>query len=100
MQKHRTIKRKNLFWHYPHYSNQGGFPGGIIRSGNWKLIERFEDGRAHLFDLDKDIHERSDLAKRHPRIVKKMRMNLHNWYKEVDAKFLRAKEKGPQPWRP
>jgi len=95
-----TIKRKNLFWHYPHYSNQGGFPGGVIRSGNWKLIERFEDGRTHLFDLDKDIHERSDLAKRHPRIVKKMRMNLHNWYKEVDAKFLRAKEKGPQPWRP
>lgn len=95
-----TIKRKNLFWHYPHYSNQGGFPGGVIRSGNWKLIERFEDGRTHLFDLDKDIHERSDLAKRHPKIVKKMRMNLHNWYKEVDAKFLRAKEKGPQPWRP
>ena len=54
------IKRRDLFWHYPHYSNQGGFPGGVIRSGNWKLIERYEDGRTHLFNLDTDIHERSD----------------------------------------
>ncbi|MEZ6114490.1 MAG: sulfatase [Pirellulaceae bacterium] len=33
---------RDLFWHYPHYANQGGFPGGAIRDGQWKLIERFE----------------------------------------------------------
>ena len=94
------IKRKDLFWHYPHYSNQGGFPGGVIRSGKWKLIERYEDGRTHLFDLDTDIHERSDLAQRYPKRVKQMRARLHAWYGEVDAKFLQAKKDGPQPWRP
>ena len=94
------IKRRDLFWHYPHYSNQGGFPGGVIRSGNWKLIERYEDGRTHLFNLDTDIHERSDLARRYPKRVKQMRARLHAWYGEVDAKFLKAKPNGPQPWRP
>ncbi len=33
------LKRKDLFWHYPHYSNQGGKPGGAIRAGDYKLIE-------------------------------------------------------------
>ena len=95
-----TVKRENLFWHYPHYSNQGGFPGGVIRSGKWKLIERFEDGRTHLFNLDTDIGERSDLVQKYPKIVKQMKLDLHGWYKKVDAKFLLAKPKGPQPWQP
>ena len=34
-----------LFWHYPHYSNQGGKPGGAIREGDFKLIEFYETGR-------------------------------------------------------
>ena len=95
-----TVKRKNLFWHYPHYSNQGGFPGGVIRSGKWKLIERFEDGRTHLFNLETDIGELSDLVQKYPKIVKQMKLDLHEWYKKVDAKFLLAKPKGPQPWHP
>jgi arylsulfatase A-like enzyme len=95
-----TVKRKNLFWHYPHYSNQGGFPGGIIRSGKWKLIERFEDGSTHLFNLETDIREQFDLTQKYPKIVKQMKMDLHKWYKKVDAKFLLAKPKGPKPWQP
>ena len=46
-----TLSRPALFWHYPHYSNQGGFPGGAVRMGPWKLVERYEDGRVHLYDL-------------------------------------------------
>ncbi|MCP4922435.1 MAG: sulfatase-like hydrolase/transferase, partial [bacterium] len=48
------LKREALYWHYPHYSNQGGFPGGAIREGKMKLVERYEDGRTHLFDLNND----------------------------------------------
>lgn len=68
--------------------------------GDYKLIERFEDGRVHLYDLSKDISERQDLASGDPKRVAGMRSRLHAWYKEVDAKFLRAKENGPEPWRP
>ncbi len=94
------LERDALFWHYPHYGNQGGFPGGVIRMGNYKLLERFEDGRVHLFDLSRDLGERNDLAQSEPRRVAAMRNRLHAWYREVDAKFLRAKEGGPTPWRP
>ena len=95
-----TVKRKNLFWHYPHYSNQGGFPGGAIRRGNYKLVERFEDGSLHLYDLENDIGERKDIKGDHPQLVTSMRNSLHRWYQEVDAQFLRSKEDGPEPWRP
>ena len=96
-----SLEREALYWHYPHYSNQGGFPGGAIRMGDWKLIERFEYGKTHLYDLAKDIGERNDVADKHPDRVNAMRKKLHAWYKEVDAKFLQAKKPdGPKPWRP
>ncbi len=95
-----TLDRKSLYWHYPHYSNQGGFPGGAIRSQDWKLIERFEDGKVQLFNLSDDVGERDDLADREADRVARMRGDLHAWYDAVDAKFLQAKPDGPEPWRP
>ena len=96
-----TLSRDALYWHYPHYSNQGGFPSGAIRMGTWKMIERYEDGQVHLYDLSKDVGEREDLSKVHPGQVAKMREKLHQWYEDVDAKFLRPKGKdGKKPWRP
>lgn len=92
--------RSALYWHYPHYSNQGGFPGGAIREGDWKFIERFEDGRAHLYNLRDDIGETRDVIELHPDKSERMRASLHAWYQEVDAKFLEPKEDGPMPWRP
>ena len=91
-----TISREALYWHYPHYSNQGGIPSGAIRMGNWKLIERYEDGRLHLYNLKNDLGERTDLAATQPNRVAAMQSKLHAWYEEVDAKFLRPKE----PWKP
>jgi len=95
-----SIERDALYWHYPHYGNQGGFPGGAIRMGDFKLIERFEDGRVHLYDLQNDIGERHDLASQYPQRVELMRSRLHEWYKKVDAKFLQAKGDNQHPWRP
>lgn len=89
-----------LFWHYPHYSNQGGFPGGAIRMGEWKLIERYEDGRAHLFHLRQDPGEQQDRAAAEPERVAAMRGRLHDWYRQTGARFLRARPEGPEPWRP
>ncbi len=95
-----TPDRDALFWHYPHYSNQGGFPGAAVRIGDYKLIERFEDGSVHLFNLKNDIGEQNDLAAEMLDRVESMRKLLHDWYKEVDAKFLQGKDGGPKPWRP
>jgi len=92
---------RSVFWHYPHYSNQGGFPGAAIRRGQYKLIERFEDGRTHLYDLSADPGEKNDLAKVHPGIATEMQEELHQWYEEVDARFLQPKQESTEsPWRP
>jgi arylsulfatase A-like enzyme len=90
-----------MFWHYPHYGNHGGFPGAAIRRGKYKLIERFEDGRIHLYDLSTDAGERNDLAKAHPIIAATMQEELHDWYKEVGANFLRPMSQSSEtPWSP
>lgn len=93
------LAERDLYWHYPHYANQGGPPAGAIRSGDWKLIEFLEDGRVFLYNLRSDIGEQHDLAAKHPQRVKQMRDKLHAWYKETDAKFLRPRD-GKTPWRP
>ncbi|MDG1073118.1 MAG: sulfatase [Akkermansiaceae bacterium] len=95
------LKREALFWHYPHYSNQGGFPSGAVRMGDWKLVERYEDGRVHLYNLKDDPGELKDLQKENEGLVKSMRAKLHAWYKETDAKFLQPKKgQKEKPWRP
>jgi len=91
---------RSLYWHYPHYSNQGGFPGGSIRAGQWKLIERFEDGKAQLFNLKEDIGEQHDRAGQQPDQFQRLRNELHAWYRQVDARFLRTRENGSEPWEP
>jgi len=93
--------RDALFWHYPHYSNQGGFPGSAVRMGDWKLIQRLEDGRVQLYNLRDDPGERNDLAAKEPARVAQMRARLYAWYKETGARFLRPLDNGgPAPWRP
>ena len=68
--------------------------------GDFKLIERFEDGRVHLYNLADDIGELHDLAAEVPDRMEMMRSRLHEWYETVDARFLEPLPDGPQPWRP
>ena len=96
LQQNSSIERDALYWHYPHYSNQGGIPSGAIRMGDWKLIERYEDGSLHLYNLINDIGEKNDLAEQYPDRVNSMKAKLQAWYKNVEAQFLRPKD----PWKP
>ncbi len=79
-----------LYWHQPHYMNQGGRPGGVIREGDWKLIERYEDGGLELFDLVKDPGEKTDLAGAEPARVAAMRGKLEAWRRSVGAEGMKA----------
>ena len=76
---------KPLFWHYPHYANQGGAPNGVIRDGDWKLIEWYEDGALELYNIPQDISEKTDLAAQQPEKVKELHAKLIAWRKEVGA---------------
>ena len=85
-----TIDRKELFWHYPHHQHyqQGGtMPYGAIRSGDFKLIEFFNDMRVELYDIKNDIGEVRDLTKDRPKLVEELRSRLRAWRKEVGAQM-------------
>lgn len=79
--------RDALYWHYPHYSNQGGSPGGAVREGPWKLIEWYEDGKLELYNLDRDVGELHNVSKEHPEITARLHRKLAEWRKSVGARM-------------
>jgi len=87
------IAERPLFWHYPHYGNQGGEPSSIIREGDWKLIHYYEDGREELYNLRTDLQETTDLAQNYPDRVIELHTKLFDYLGEVRARFP---EKDPE----
>ena len=79
-----------LFWHQPHYMNQGGKPAGVAREGEWKLIEQYEDGSLELYNLAKDPSETTDLAAAEPARVAALRGKLEAWRRGVGAEPIKA----------
>ena len=86
----RQIAARPLFWHYPHYGNQGGEPSSIIRQGDWKLIHYWEDGRNELYYLSADIGEQHDLSAKKAERTAQLWKALQAWLEETGAKL-------PQP---
>jgi len=85
-----VLAREAIFWHYPHYSNQGGTPGCSVRCGDHKLIEFFEDRHAELYNLRADVSEERNVATEEPELAESLRARLHEWLGRAGAKI-------PQP---
>jgi arylsulfatase A-like enzyme len=83
-------ENRALYWHYPHYSPQGGTPAGAIRHGAHKLIEFYEDQRLELYDLKNDLSETHNLAESMPEKAAELRGDLHAWLKAADASMPTA----------
>ena len=82
------MDERPIFWHYPHYGNQGGSPGSAVRLGDWKLIEWFEDGRSlELYNLRDDVGETENLISAESERAKEMLVMLREWRRSVDAKM-------------
>ena len=79
--------RDAIFWHYPHYHPGGATPYSAIRSGDFRLVHFYEDGRDELYDLTKDVSETTDLAATQPERAKALRTRLDTWLKSVDAQL-------------
>jgi arylsulfatase A-like enzyme len=80
------LKRDALFWHYPHY-NDRTTPHGIVRRGDWKLIESFEDGRLELYNLKADAGEKDNLASSRREQAGELQRLLADWRKQVGAQM-------------
>jgi arylsulfatase A-like enzyme len=83
----KTGPHRTFYWHYPHYSNQGGKPGSAIREGNYKLIYNYEDKTVELYDVVHDVAEKDNIAKSNSRIVEKLKRKLFLWLDQNHALF-------------
>ena len=80
-----SLDRDALYWHYPHYSDQGGTPSGAIREGDWKLIEFFEDGHLELYNLAVDLGENYNFASSYADRASDLRTKLAVWRDKMNA---------------
>ena len=82
------LSRDAIYFHYPNYAwHRSNRLGGAIRSGNFKLIENFEDNSLELYDLKADLSETRDLSESMPDRAQALRAKLANWRQSVGAQM-------------
>lgn len=86
------VPPRPFFWHFPHYTNQGGRPGGAVREGRWKLIVPYDTATQELYDLSTDPAESHDLAVAEPVRAAEMHRRLDQW-----KRLVQAQENKPNP---
>lgn len=104
--KNEALPERSLFWHFPCYlqsykadpDSASKFfrttPCGVIRNGDWKLIQYFEDGSLELYDLKNDPSEKNNLAKEKADVATGLLKKLKAWQTEVKAPI--PTEKNPK----
>ncbi|PHS10441.1 MAG: aryl-sulfate sulfohydrolase [Blastopirellula sp.] len=104
----KTFGHRPLFWHFPAYLQSYGDihnkeqrdplfrsrPCGIVRVGDWKLHQYFEDGDLELYNLKADIGEANNLAESNPAKTQELLGILETWRKDINAPV--PTEKNPQ----
>jgi arylsulfatase A-like enzyme len=60
-------------------------PCSVIRKGDWKLIQFFEDNSTRLFNLAEDIGESNDLATTNPDKARELLTELEAWQAATSA---------------
>lgn len=83
----KKLPKRTVFWHYPHYGNQGGFPSSAVRKGDWKLVQNFEKNTFELYNLKTDISEQKDEMATSSKIADRLKKCLLSWQKDVGAKL-------------
>jgi arylsulfatase A-like enzyme len=101
----QSLDRDAIYWHFPGYlgasTNQWRTtPVGSVRSGDWKLMEYFEDGRLELYNLKDDIGEHHNLAEEEPAKTQALHDKLVAWRESVGARMPKANNAQDDSQRP
>jgi arylsulfatase A-like enzyme len=81
--RRQPLGPRELYWHYPHYSNQQGKPGGAVRQGDFKLVELYEDNTLELYNLKDDVSERNNLSGSMPEKTRDLHARLVAWRQSI-----------------
>ncbi len=88
----KEMQREAIYWHYPHYHQEGGVPYSAVRLGDWKLIENFETNTFELYNLKEDISESKNLTNEQPDLVAELKNKLTEWRVQVNAQYASPNE--------
>jgi arylsulfatase A-like enzyme len=69
---------RTLFWRV-----QGARAQAAVRDGDWKLV--VDQARPLLFDLSRDVGERTDVIAAHTEVATRLRATLAAWQADVDG---------------
>lgn len=84
----QAAKKRTLFWHYPHWGNQGGTPGTAVRSGDWKLIHFYDPNKPdELYNISQDLAEQKNLAKQEPERLSELKKQMNQLIEKTEAKL-------------
>lgn len=81
-----------FFFHFPHYTNQGGRPSGAVIDGDWKLIKYYDDNSIELYNLKEDIGETTNLAGKEKEIAMRLERALMDW---IEREKLQTNKPNP-----
>jgi arylsulfatase A-like enzyme len=95
----KSLKRSDIFWHFPGYLGAGNNtyrtkPVSVVRSGNYKLLEFLEDGKIELYNLIEDVGEKNNLASQMPDLKKELHDKLNAWRNDIKAPMPSKNIKG------
>lgn len=78
-------------WLFRVWGDEYAPPMLAVRDGDWKLFVNHDGGRAQLYDIPKDPGEETDVAARHPDVVKELTAKALAWQKALPASEARAR---------
>jgi arylsulfatase A len=79
----KAVDRKPQIWYYPHFHAKSMRPGAAIREGRYKLIEFYDPVGIELYDLETDLSETTNLAKKEPEKAAALLKDLHTYLDDV-----------------
>ncbi|MBT3482529.1 MAG: sulfatase-like hydrolase/transferase, partial [Opitutales bacterium] len=101
-----NLGNRALYWHFPAYLQSYAVtdeqrdilfrsrPCSVIRVGDWKLHQYFEDGGLELYNLRDDIGETRNLAKSMNEKTSELLARLEGWREGIGAPV--PNERNPQ----
>lgn len=93
--KNKSLSKREIYWHKAaeRPASTGDYLSTAIRSGNYKLIDFYQQNRIELYDLSRDISETKNLANEKPEIVKQLMAKIEKWRTDLRVNMPKENKK-------
>lgn len=92
-QRQPELASRDLYWHKASQrpTSTGDYVSTAIRSGRYKLLDFYQQGRIELYDLVADPSETKNLIADKPELARQLLAKVNLWRKETNVKMANPK---------